>query len=373
MIEAVTAARIFDGEHILEGVAVVIGDNVVKAIVPRDTVDARDLGDVTLAPGFVDVQVNGGGGVLFNNNITPEGIATICAAHRKLGTAWLLPTLITDTPDNTSSAIEAAVEAQETRVAGFAGLHLEGPHLSVARKGAHDPALIRPMDEPDLARLLNAKERLRTLLVTVAPESVTPDQIRTMARAGIIVSLGHSDCSHDTAMRCFDAGASMVTHLFNAMSQLTNREPGLVGAALSAGSVSAGLIADAIHVHPTSMRAALKAKNGPGPIFIVTDAMATAGSGIQSFELNGRTIHRAKPSHGSPGRLTLADGTLAGADIDMATSIRVLVEQAGVGLEQALAMATSLPAKAIMRDNLGRIAVGAAADFAVIENLQSAG
>ena len=361
MTEAVTAARIFDGERLLEGMAVVIEAGVIKAIVPKASIDARDLGDVILTPGFVDIQVNGGGGVLFNNDISLRGIRAICAAHRSLGTAWLLTTLITDTASNTDKAIGAALEAEAERVPGFAGLHLEGPHLSVARKGAHDPALIRPMEATDLERLLEAKERLQTLLVTVAPENVTPAQIAILAKAGIIVSLGHSDCSYDSAMRCFEAGASMVTHLFNAMSQLTNREPGLTGAALAAGAVSAGLIADAIHVHPSTIATALRAKAGSGSIFLVTDAMATAGSDIQSFDLNGRTIHR------HDGRLTLADGTLAGADIDMVTNIRTLVEKSGAGLEYALAMATRLPVMAISRKELGRIAVGMRAEFSVID------
>ena len=365
MPDAITAARIFDGERLLDGMAVVFDAGVVQAIVPRSSVVSRDLGDAILAPGFVDIQVNGGGGTLFNNDISLAGIRTICAAHRTLGTAWLLPTLITDTADNTSRAIEAAAAAERESVPGFAGLHLEGPHLSVARKGAHDPALIRPMDGTDLERLLHARGRLKTLLVTVAPESVTPAQISAMANAGILVSLGHSDCSHDTAMRCFEAGASMVTHLFNAMSQLTNREPGLVGAALAAGTVSAGLIADAVHVHPATMANALRAKASPGNIFLVTDAMATAGSDILSFELNGRTIHRRD------GRLTLADGTLAGADVDMMTSIRTLVEKSGVTLERALAMATRLPAMATARQEFGRIATGAKADFAMLDNTLS--
>ncbi len=194
-------------------------------------------------------------------------------------------------------------------------------------------------------------------MVTVAPETVTPDQIRALAAAGVIVSLGHSDADFDTCTRAVDAGARCATHLFNAMSQLGSREPGLVGAALASGGLNAGLIADGIHVHPASIGAALRAKRGPGQVFLVTDAMATAGSDIDGFSLNGRRIERRD------GRLTLADGTLAGADLSMARALQVMTGDVGLALEAALAMATSVPAGVIGRGDLGRLASGGPADF----------
>ena len=278
---AYTAAQVFDGETFAAGVAVVVEGGLVKEVVAAhglaSDVAFNDLGDVILSPGFVDVQVNGGGGVLLNDDPSLQAIETIIAAHRTFGTTSLLPTLITDTPDVTRRAVEAAIAAERAGTLGFAGLHLEGPHLSVKRHGAHDTALICPMEADDLKMLLDAKSALRTLVVTVAPESVSPNQSSELAKAGVIVSLGHSDCSYDTAMRCFEAGATMVTHLFNAMSQLGNREPGLVGAALASGAASAGLIVDGFHVHPAGMQAALKAKTGQGSIFLVTDSMSTVG------------------------------------------------------------------------------------------------
>ncbi len=358
------AAMIFDGEATHESSAMLVEGGEVKAITPLADIpgDARmiDHGDNILCPGFVDVQVNGGGGVMFNDNPSVESIATICNAHRPFGTMSLLPTLITDTPENTARAVAAAIEAQRQSVKGFAGLHLEGPHLSQKRNGAHDPALIRPMDASDLAALLKAREQLPTLLTTVAPESVSPGQISAMAKAGIIVSLGHSDCTYDMAMRCFDAGATMVTHLFNAMSQLGNREPGLAGAALASGAVSAGLIADGFHVHPATMGAALRAKTGPGSIFLVTDAMATVGSDIQSFMLNGREISRRD------GKLTLADGTLAGADIDMISCVRFARERLGLSVPDALHMATGAAASSIGRVDIGRLRSGSCAAFLIL-------
>ncbi|MDH3263563.1 MAG: N-acetylglucosamine-6-phosphate deacetylase, partial [Paracoccaceae bacterium] len=241
---------------------------------------------------------------------------------------------------------------------GIVGLHLEGPHLSLARKGAHDPALIRPMQGEDVKFLAATAQRLPVLMVTLAPESVTPAQIRALAEAGVVVSLGHSDAGFDACKAAAGHGARCVTHIFNAMSQLGSREPGLVGAALAHGELSAGLIADMIHVHPESIAAAFRAKRGPGRIFLVSDAMATAGSEVDHFVLNGRRIERSR------GRLTLADGTLAGADLQLTTAIRNMVEHVGLPLAEALAMATSIPAGLIgQADRMGCFAAGAAADF----------
>ena len=350
MTRAVTAyvgARIFDGTAMWDAHALqALSNGETRIVKPQDLpsdceINALDGG--TLSPGFVDLQVNGGGGVMFNDAPTVETLATIAAAHRGLGTLAILPTLITDTPDQTAAAISAVTTALDQKIPGIAGLHLEGPHLSVARKGAHDGTLIRPMQDSDLRGLLDAANHIPNLMMTVAPESVTNAQIRAMADAGIIVSLGHSDCDYDTAMAAFDAGARCATHLFNAMSQAQGRAPGLVGAALDHGGAASGLIADAVHVHPAMIRTALAANMGPSDVFMVTDAMATAGSDITSFTLNGREILRRQ------GRLTLADGTLAGADLTMQQPIRVLVEQLKEPLEKALARATTIPAQMLRR------------------------
>ena len=358
-------ASVFDGAQLHAEAALVVEDGRVAAILPADEAPAGDrvtLAGGVLAPGFIDLQVNGGGGVMLNGQPDLDGIRAICAAHARLGTTGLLPTLITDAPAVTSAAIAAGIAATGT-VPGFLGLHLEGPHLDPRRKGAHDPALIRRMEPDDLARLCDAAHRLPVLVVTVAPENVTRDQIAALTAAGAVVSLGHSDTGASAARVAFDAGARMVTHLFNAMSQLGNREPGLVGAALDAEAVRAGLIADGIHVSPTSMRLALAAKRGADGIFLVTDAMAVAGTALDSFELGGRTIHRRD------GRLTLADDTLAGADIDFPGAIRVLVNEVGVTLARALRMATATPAAAIGADGrLGQLVQGAAADFVHLDD-----
>lgn len=363
-LKALTANRIFDGAEWHENAAVVFSNGRIDRIQPSASlspeIERIDGGEI-IAPGFIDLQVNGGGGVLLNEEPTVEGIATICAAHAKFGTTALLPTLITDTPDMSARTVAAGIDARNRGVRGFLGLHLEGPHLSVARKGAHDPKLIRTMEDRDLDLMLSCGRALDVLMVTIAPESVTQEQVAKLADAGVIVSLGHTEASYDVATAYAEAGIRTVTHLFNAMSPLGHREPGLVGAALDTGSLYAGLIADGIHVHPAAMGAALRAKAGPGKIFLVTDAMSTIGTDMTSFTLNGREILR------KDGRLTLADGTLAGADIDMISSVRYVHRKLGVSLEEALRMASAYPAQAArIEDRKGFLKPGYDADFVVL-------
>ena len=343
-----TGADIHDGKHLHPGKVLAQmqdGSHRILAFeeVPQGVPTERLQAGV-LCPGFVDLQVNGGGGVMFNDSPDVATLRRMTEAHRSTGVAALLPTLITDTPDKTEAAIEAVATAITEGVSGIIGLHLEGPHLALSRKGAHDGALIRPMEAADLALILRAAVLLPNLMVTVAPENTSAAQIAAMAEAGVIVSLGHSDADYETSMAAFDAGARCVTHLFNAMSQMGNRAPGLVGAALARDGVHAGLIADGIHVHPASMRNALAAKSEG--IFLVSDAMATAGSDIAGFTLNGREVYRAE------GRLTLADGTLAGAHLALGRAVRTLTHAVGEPLETALARAISGPL-ALLRDDMG--------------------
>ncbi|MGC1503433.1 MAG: N-acetylglucosamine-6-phosphate deacetylase [Sulfitobacter sp.] len=346
---AFVGADVFDGIQLLTNHAVVL-KNGQPVITPRGSVSVDTplvtLNGGTLMPGFVDLQVNGGGGTLFNDAPNLATLTTIAQAHARLGTRGFLPTLITDTPAQTTAAMKAATAAVAAGVPGILGLHLEGPHLSVARKGAHDADLIRPMDDVDCAELIAAAHILPNLLITVAPESVSMTQIAALSQAGAIIFLGHSDTDYDTAKAAFAAGACGSTHLFNAMSQLSNRAPGLVGATLDTAGAASGLIADGIHVHPATIRAALAANKGPAPVFLVSDAMACAGSDITGFKLGGRDILR------KDGRLTLEDGTLAGADISIAQSLHVMIRDVGDVPSQAFARATSLPAS-VLRDPKG--------------------
>ncbi|WP_027062276.1 N-acetylglucosamine-6-phosphate deacetylase [Mesorhizobium loti] len=364
---ALTGARIFDGDDWHEGHALVVRDSLVEAILPIGAIPSDisvvETGGGILAPGFVDIQVNGGGGVMLNDHPDVASIETICKAHAPFGTTALLATLITDTSAITASAVAAGEAAALQKMAGFLGLHLEGPHLSIARKGAHEPALIRPMTDADQAMLIAARQKLPVLLTTIAPESVEPARVAALTKAGVIVSLGHSDTGYATAEAFAEAGASVVTHLFNAMSQIGNREPGLAGAAIDIGTLSAGLIADGIHVHPATIRIALEAKKGPGRIVLVSDAMATIGTDMTSFTLNGRTIYRRD------GSLRLADGTLAGADLDMISAVRFMHNVVGIDLSEALRMASLYPAQAIGQSHrLGRFANGTAADIVALSD-----
>lgn len=359
---AIVGARIFDGQAWHNRSALVVRDGIVERVEAASDVPAGleviELDGGLLAPGFVDLQVNGGGGVMLNDTPSVDVIRTICAANAPFGTTALLPTLITDTPEITAATVAAGVTAAHEKVPGFLGLHLEGPHLSLTRKGAHDPALIRPMSDADEAALIAARAKLPVLLTTIAPESVDQARVARLAQADVVVSLGHTDTGYSTAQSFAGAGATMVTHLFNAMSQIGNREPGLVGAAIDTHAFYAGLIADGIHVHPAAMKIALKAKGGAGKIFLVTDAMATIGTDLKSFTLNGRLIKRES------GSLRLEDGTLAGADLDMISAVRFMHETIGLELDEALRMASLYPAEAVGQDGrLGRLMMGSAANI----------
>lgn len=351
MAQIFTGAAVFDGTTLSRTASLRVENGRVAGPGPGEVVR---LDGGILAPGLLDLQVNGAGGRMVDASTTAETLAEVCAIHAGLGATGILPTLITDTPEATARVIVAGIEAARRQTPGFLGLHLEGPHLDPRRKGAHDPSLIRPMTEADLQQLLEAAAKLPSLMVTLAPESASAEQIAKLAGAGVIVSLGHSDCSHATATAAIAAGARCVTHLFNAMSQLGNRDPGLVGAALTQ-PVHVGLIADGIHVVPETIRIAMAAS--PDRLFLVSDAMAAAGSTLTEFTLNGRRILRRD------GRLTLEDGTLAGADLTLPQAIGVMT---GLGTrpEVALAMATSRPAACLGReDELGHLRAGRAADM----------
>lgn len=359
--QVLAGARIFDGSALHDGAALVVEAGRIAAILPEaEAGPATERFDGIVAPGFLDLQVNGGAGLMVDGATDLAALRRICAAHRDLGTAGILPTLITDTPEATAAVIAAGIAAAGQALPGFLGLHLEGPHLDPRRKGAHDPSLIRPMTEDDLTRLCDAARKLPALMVTLAPEAASPDQIARLRVAGAVVSLGHSDCDMQAAQACFAAGATCATHLFNAMSPLGHREPGLVGAVLS-GDAAAGLIADGLHVHPSVLCIALRAR--PQGLFLVTDCMAFAGSDLTSIELGGRQILRRD------GRLTLADGTLAGADLTLADAVRQIAALREGGLERALAMVTAEPARAIGRHpRLGALRPGDPAELTLLDS-----
>ncbi|MFS2153501.1 N-acetylglucosamine-6-phosphate deacetylase [Rhizobium sp. Rhizsp42] len=358
-----TGARIFDGERFHDDRALVVADGRIETIASlNDLPDGEtiELDGGILAPGFIDAQVNGGAGRMLNDEPSPASMYRIAEGHRPYGTTSLLPTLITDTGEATAAAIDAAKEAVKAN-RGVAGLHLEGPHLAPARKGAHLAELMRPVEDRDVKALSAAAEAIGTLLVTMAAEQVTARQVRELSEAGVTVSIGHSDCTSEAAEARFDAGARGVTHLFNAMSQLGHRTPGLVGAAIDHPAVWCGIIADGHHVDPKALRTALRAKRGEGKLFFVTDAMSLVGSAENSFTLNGRTVRRETGAFCS--RLVLSDGTLAGSDVDMASAIRYGLTYLDLSLSEALRMATLYPARFLKLDDRGRLAPGLRADL----------
>ena len=338
--------RIFDGSQFLDNCELLIRNGQCLSVAEHESNSSTPIihaqGNI-ICLCFADLPVNGGGGLMFNDKPSVSALQTIASAHATLGTRCLLPTLITDTAEVTLAALKATKEAVEEGVPGIAGLHLEGPHLAVEKKGAHDATLIRRMHDEDLEVLLQAAHDLPVLKVTIAPESVSRAQVNTLVDAGVIVSLGHTNADYATCMEYFDAGASCATHLFNAMSQLASREPGLAGAAIKHPSCVAGVIADGIHVHSATLKTAWMAKKGMEPkgalgkLFLVTDAMAVAATSLDSFELQGRQIYR------SHGRLELEDGTLAGADLSLLDAIRWLNDSLKIDLPEALAAAISIP------------------------------
>ncbi|MGY6534747.1 MAG: N-acetylglucosamine-6-phosphate deacetylase [Pararhodobacter sp.] len=354
-----------DGSALTVGAALWVQQGRVRAVLPPGArlpsgAARQVLGRGGIVPGFVDLQVNGGDGVMLGAGTDAATIARLCACHARLGATAIMPTLITDRPEVTGGVIAAAIAAHRAGVPGYLGLHLEGPHLDRRRAGAHDPALIRPMGADDLALYCQAAAALPAFMVTLAPEGATPDQIAALTRAGAIVALGHSDCTAEAVYAAQDAGARVVTHLFNAMSPFSHRAPGLTGAALDADGLACGLIADGWHAAPQALRLAMRAKPRDA-LFLVSDAMALAGSEQDSFELGGRSIRRAPGEPGLPGRLTLADGTLAGADLTLPQAVAHLVG-CGAPPERAIAMASRIPAQVIGAD-AGRLYPGARADF----------
>jgi len=358
--QAFRGADIFDGSQWHKASALLLNTGVIDGIVAENNIpkdyDVVDLDGGILSAGFVDLQVNGGGGVQLNTARSIDDICKICDAHAKFGTTYLLPTLITDTAETTTTIGRIATQAVVENLAGMIGLHLEGPHLSVPRKGAHDAGLIRPMTDHDCADLVLLAQNMPSLLLTVAPENVTDLQIKTLTDAGAIISLGHSDADYQRVQSAVKAGATNVTHLFNAMSQFSGRAPGLVGAALNLPQLSAGLIADGIHVGAASIQIALAAKRGPGKIHLVTDAMATIGTDLTEIKLGSRRILRRNS------RLTLGDGTLAGADLDMISAVRFMMQQVGIDLQEALRMASLYPARLLGRSReFGQLVKGARA------------
>ncbi len=358
---ALSADSVFDGASVRQDFAVVIEGERIAAIVPRreltKDIPVRRLPDgAWLAPGFIDVQVNGGGDVLFNDEPSPEGIAAIVAAHRRFGTTALLPTLISDTAEKMGKAL-LAVQTMLGRDPSVLGIHFEGPFLSPEKPGVHDPAMIRGPEPADPALLTSLRGGVT--LVTLAPEAVPAGFIGELAAAGVRVSLGHSMATYAQTRAALAEGLTGFTHLFNAMRPLASREGGPIAAALECPAARYGLIVDGVHVAPPMLRLALR---GAGRPMLVTDAMPPVGGSRSSFLLFGQKIEMRE------GRCARADGTLAGSALDMATAVRNSVRLMHLPLQDAIRLATEAPARFLgIADRLGRLAPGYRADMVALD------
>jgi N-acetylglucosamine-6-phosphate deacetylase len=363
MPHALVNARVLIGREFVTGRAIVIDGGLIKAIVSSEDVPSGleevDLGGAWLVPGFIDTQVNGGGNRLFNDDPGAETIAAIGAAHRQFGTTGFMPTLISDDATKIEAAIDAARSAIAAGVPGVLGVHIEGPFLNVEKKGIHDASKLRPISDGEIA-LLSQPTGGKTV-VTLAPETVPAEAIRRLADAGVIVCAGHSNATAARIDEALENGIRGFTHLFNAMSQLTAREPGVVGAALNDAASWCGIIVDGHHVDPTVLKIALRA--APLKRFmLVSDAMPSVG-GDKSFTLAGEEINVAG------GRCVNADGTLAGSDLDMASAVRNAVSMLGLDLADAVTMASANPAAFLGLDReLGRIAPGYRANLVLLDD-----
>jgi len=362
---ALVNGRVLTDHGLVEGLCVLVAHGRIVAVVdaadPRGSqAEQRDLGGNLLLPGFIDSQVNGGGGVLFNDAPSVEVIREIGQAHRKFGTTGFLPTLISDDLEVVAKAIEAVQSALHLSVPGVLGIHIEGPFLNVERKGIHDPEKIRELD-PAAVGLLTSLRGGRTL-VTLAPEMTTPKMIRKLVTAGVVVSAGHTNATYVQIRAALRQGLSGFTHLFNAMSQLTGREPGVVGAALDDPDSWCGIIVDGEHTDPVVLRIAMRCKRRDR-FMLVTDAMPSVGTTNESFDLQGRRITVS-------GNLCLdEDGRLAGSNIDMASCVRNARSMLGLSLPEAVRMASLYPAQFLgLSAEFGRIAAGYRANFVLTDD-----
>lgn len=352
-VTRVFAKRLFDGEHWLTNQLVTFKGQMIESV---ESATMPTNGEIerldVLAPGFIDVHVNGGGGALFNHTPTIEALARMVAVHAQFGTVAMMPTLISDDYDVMSQAHHAVCQALEQNMAGILGMHYEGPYLNPIRKGVHNESKLRKPTEGTLSTLLNVS-RSGKLMVTLAPEQVPEGFIEWLVSEGAIVCIGHSAASYDQARQAVMSGVRGFTHLFNAMTPLVSREPGVVGAALQTDLPTwCGLIADGHHVHPAAMRVAIAAK-GSEHMLLVTDAIQSVGSDEKEMPFLGKKVRR------SEGKVTTEDGTLAGSDLDMATAVRNAISLIGRTPAEALQMASLRPAEFLgLEHQFGRIKPG---------------
>ena len=354
------AARLFTAENFIDNALFSVEDGVFKLehLTSDPVVELNGL----VAPGFIDVQVNGGGGAFFNAQQNTDCLERIAKAHGKFGTTALMPTLITDKVEVMQAAADATAQAISEGIPGVLGIHFEGPHLSFPKKGTHSELFIRPISEQEFA--IYARQDLGIKMITLAPENVNPTDIERLVACGVKVSIGHTNADYITTMAALNAGADGFTHLYNAMSPFTSREPGVVGAALWHDNSWCGLIVDGHHVHPLSAQLAIRTKQR-GKVMLVTDAMPPVGTDDMEFDFfDGRKVVRTGD------RLNSSTGELAGSVLDMASAVRNTVNTLEVSLSESLRMAALYPAQYLGLRNKGKLLDGFDADFVVLDEQQ---
>lgn len=358
-MNSIYVSHCFDGKRLLQDVRLDWQQGQIIALQTAVKPEHQPQLQGLLCPGFIDIQVNGGGGVLFNQLPDVRALRTISKAHLGFGTTGMLPTVITDSLEVMQRAADAVAELMPESLHTVLGIHFEGPHLSVARRGIHPAEQIRPLSDKEMQ--LMCRKDIGKVMVTVAPETVPVEQIRELCASGVLVSLGHSAATAEQALAAIDAGASCFTHLFNAMSPLTSREPGMVGAALASSQVYAGLILDHLHVHPLSARIAALCK-GEDKLILVTDAMAHTGSELQVLPYLQTEIRREGL------KLTLPEGTLAGSALDMNTALRHFCQDLALPLSAGLKALSANPARLVGLDDMGQLQAGAMANMLLLDN-----
>ena len=355
------AQRLFDGQAFLDDQVLTIVDGQITAIDQDiNNIDVTATGLVV--PGYIDLQVNGGGGVLFNDSPSVDNLKKIMSAHAKFGTTAMMPTLITDKLAVMQQAAEAIAQAIDEAVPGIIGVHFEGPHLSIEKKGTHCADYIRPISADEWQIL--SRQDIGQIIVTLAPETVSAEDIARMVELGVKVCLGHTNADYKATQQAIDAGASGFTHLFNAMSPLQGRDPGVVGAALLNNHTSCGLIVDGFHVDYASCKLAIQAKP-QGKVFLVTDAMPPVGTDQSQFALYDRTVYVDN------GKLTSTTGELAGSSLTMASAVKNTHQGLGIELGEAIRMASLYPAEYLYQNQTvirGELTQGKQADMVVLND-----
>lgn len=361
---AITSKKIFDGEQFLSNKAIIISENKIE-----DILDLKDIGSIELidyqdniiAPAFIDLQLNGCGGVLFNDDISEHTLEVMHKTNLRFGTTSFLPTLITTSEDNIKKAVEVVTKFHEKHPFNVIGIHIEGPYISKIKKGIHNPIYMKPISLEMVEFLVEAGKKV-PLKITMAPEENSIDRIKQLVDGGVKVSIGHTNADYKTAKEGIRAGISFATHLFNAMSPMEGRSPNVVGAVLDSHSVHAGIIVDGYHVDYASISLVKEIKKDK--LYIVTDAVTPMGTDMEQFQFADQTIYVRD------GKCENKDGTLAGANIDMMTSVANAVSHANISLCEALRMASLYPAEAIGKSNIiGRIAKQYVANLTIFDRV----